>query len=118
MSTGMKQKVSIARAMIHEPPVIILDEATAGLDVLVARSLIEIISRLREQGQCIVFSSHIMREVERLCDRVAIMHRGHILATGTIAELQQQYQAADMEDLFYDLISEAEEKLRPKTTSF
>ncbi len=118
MSTGMKQKVSIARAMIHEPPVIILDEATAGLDVLVARSLIEIISRLREQGKCIVFSSHIMREVERLCDRVAIMHRGHILATGTIAELQQQYQAADMEDLFYDLISEAEEKLRPKTTSF
>jgi len=118
MSTGMKQKVSIARAMIHEPPVIILDEATAGLDVLVARSLIEIISRLREQGKCIVFSSHIMREVERLCDRVAIMHRGHILATGTIAELQQQHQAADMEDLFYDLISEAEEKLHPRTTSF
>ncbi len=118
MSTGMKQKVSIARAMIHEPPVIILDEATAGLDVLVARSLIEIISRLREQGKCIVFSSHIMREVERLCDRVAIMHRGHILATGTIAELQQQYQAADMEDLFYDLISAAEEKIHPRTTSF
>ena len=117
MSTGMKQKVSIARAMVHDPPVIILDEATSGLDVLVARSLLDIISRLRDQGKCIIFSSHIMREVERLCDRVAIMHRGHILATGSIAELQQQSRAADMEDLFFDLIRDAEEKLRPAAAS-
>jgi sodium transport system ATP-binding protein len=118
MSTGMKQKVSIARAMVHNPPVIILDEATSGLDVLVARSLIDIISRLRDQGKCIIFSSHIMREVERLCDRVAIMHRGHILATGSIAELQQQSRAADMEDLFFDLIRDAEEKLRSAEASY
>ena len=84
MSTGMKQKVSIARAIVHDPPVLIFDEATAGLDVLVARALLEHVAELREQGKCIVFSTHIMREAERLCDRIAIMHRGHILAEGTL----------------------------------
>ena len=69
MSSGMRQKVSIARALIHDPPVLIFDEATAGLDVLVGRSFLEIITRLREQGKCIIFSTHIMREVEKLCDR-------------------------------------------------
>ena len=76
MSTGMKQKVSIARAIVHDPPVLIFDEATTGLDVLVARSLLETVAELRDQGKCIIFSTHIMREAERLCDRVAIMHRG------------------------------------------
>src|SRR5207248_5248952 len=70
MSTSMRQKVSIARAIIHDPPVLIFDEPTAGLDVLVARSVMQNIERLRDQGKCILFSTHIMREVERLCDRV------------------------------------------------
>jgi sodium transport system ATP-binding protein len=105
MSTGMKQKVSIARALVHDPPVLIFDEATAGLDVLVARALLQIVSELREQGKCIIFSSHIMREVERLCDRVAIVHRGRLLAEGTLAELRDAYQQDDMEELFYQLIS-------------
>jgi sodium transport system ATP-binding protein len=117
MSTGMKQKVSIARAMVHDPPVIILDEATVGLDVLVARALLDIVSHLREEGKCIVYSTHIMREVERLCDRVAILHRGHILASGTVEQLQRQYSAADMEDLFFDLIHQAEENFPPSTAS-
>ena len=112
MSTGMKQKVSIARAIIHDPPVVILDEATAGLDVLVARAVLEIVADLRDRGKCIIYSTHIMREVERVCDRVAIMHRGHILATGTLAELRTNAPAGaksgEMEELFFDLIQQAE----------
>src|SRR5437879_4878160 len=87
MSTGMRQKVSIARAIIHDPPVLIFDEPTLGLDVLVARAVLENVERLRELGKCILFSTHIMREVEKLCDRVAIVARGQILACGTLAEL-------------------------------
>ena len=87
MSTGMKQKVSIARAIVHDPPVLIFDEATTGLDVLVARALLDAVAELRDQGKCIMFSTHIMREAERLCDRIAIMHRGRILAEGTLDEL-------------------------------
>ena len=76
MSTGMKQKVSVARALVHDPPVLIFDEATAGLDVLVARALLNTVAELRDHGKCIIFSTHIMREAEKLCDRIAIMHRG------------------------------------------
>jgi len=108
MSTGMKQKVSVARAIVHDPPVVILDEATAGLDVLVARALLQTVAELREQGKCVVFSTHIMREVEKLCDRVAIIHRGHMLAEGTLAELRERYQENDLEELFFQLISRHE----------
>src|SRR5690349_8211125 len=86
MSTGMRQKVSIARAIIHDPPILIFDEPTAGLDVLVGRAVLETIQQLRELGKCILFSTHIMREVERLCDRVAIVSRGRVQACGTLAE--------------------------------
>ncbi len=104
MSTGMKQKVSIARAIVHDPPVLIFDEATSGLDVLVARALLDTVAELRDQGKCIVFSTHIMREAERLCDRLAIVHEGKILAEGTIDQLQQEHGKKDLEDLFFDLI--------------
>ena len=108
MSTGMKQKVSIARAIVHDPPVLIFDEATSGLDVLVARALLDTVAELRDQGKCIVFSTHIMREAERLCDRVAIMNRGKILAEGTVNELQTQHDGADLEDVFFSLIRQQE----------
>src|SRR5947209_309708 len=78
MSTGMRQKVSSARAIIHDPPVLIFDEPTAGLDVLVARAVMQNIEELRRLGKCILFSTHIMREVERLCDRVAIISKGQV----------------------------------------
>ena len=106
MSTGMKQKVSIARAIVHDPPVLIFDEATAGLDVLVARALLNTVDELRDQGKCIVFSTHIMREAERLCDRIAILHRGHFLAEGTLAELVDRHEEPDLEELFFRLISD------------
>lgn len=104
MSTGMKQKVSIARALVHDPPVLIFDEATTGLDVLVARALLDVVAELRDQGKCIVFSTHIMREAERLCDRIAIMHHGQILAEGTLGELLDQHAEHDLEELFFQLI--------------
>jgi len=105
MSTGMKQKVSIARALVHDPPVLIFDEATAGLDVLVARALLKTVADLRDQGKCILFSTHIMREAERLCDKLAILHRGHILAEGTLPELRARHGEEDLEELFFGLIS-------------
>ena len=108
MSTGMKQKVSIARALVHDPPVMIFDEATAGLDVLVARALLDAVAELRDHGKCVVFSTHIMREAERLCDRIAIMHRGRILAEGSLDELRTAHGEDDLEELFYRLISESE----------
>ncbi len=108
MSTGMRQKVSIARTIIHDPPVMIFDEPTAGLDVLVARALLKTIASLRDQGKCVIFSTHIMREVEKLCDRVAIIHKGRILADGSVGELQQRFGQPDMEELFFDLISKYE----------
>jgi len=111
MSTGMKQKVSIARAIVHDPPVLIFDEATSGLDVLVARALLDTVSELRDMGKCIVFSTHIMREAERLCDRLAIMHQGRILAEGTIDELRDEHGEQDLEDLFFKLIGNQEAEL-------
>jgi len=105
MSTGMRQKVSIARAIVHDPPVLIFDEPTAGLDVLVARAVMENIRRLRAAGKCILFSTHIMREVEKLCDRVAILSEGQVRACGTVAELRERFGQEDLEELFFSLVS-------------
>ena len=108
MSTGMKQKVSVARAIVHDPPVLIFDEATSGLDVLVARALLDAVAELRDQGKCIVFSTHIMSEAERLCDLIAIMHRGRILAEGSLEELCDRHKQHKLEDVFFQLISDYE----------
>ena len=104
MSTGMKQKVSIARTIVHDPPVLIFDEPTSGLDVLVARNVVDEIKSLREQGKCIIYSTHIMREVEKLCHRIAIIYKGRILAMGSVEELADRYEQPDMEELFFQLI--------------
>jgi sodium transport system ATP-binding protein len=113
MSTGMRQKVSIARALVHDPPVLIFDEATAGLDVLAARALLHTVAELRDQGKCILYSTHIMREAEKLCDRLAIMHRGQILAEGTLDELRERHHERDLEELFFQLISHDDEAHPP-----
>ena len=106
MCTGMKQKVSIARALIHDPPVLIFDEATSGLDILVAREVLKTIEQLRDQGKCILFSSHIMTEVRRLCDHVAIINHGRILACGAAEELTAHYGHSHLDDVFYDVLTE------------
>lgn len=110
MSTGMRQKVSIARAIVHDPPVLIFDEASLGLDVMVARALLDIVSSLRASGKCIIFSTHIMREVERLCDHVAILYRGRILATGTLPELSERFEESDFEELFFTLLRDSDRR--------
>ena len=104
LSTGMAQKVSIARTIVHDPPVLIFDEPTTGLDVLVARAVLKTIERLRDRGKCIIFSTHIMSEVEKLCDRIAIIHKGRILAAGTVDELRESSGQPDVEELFFELI--------------
>ncbi len=105
MSTGMRQKASIARAIVHDPPVLIFDEPTAGLDVLVARAVLDNIERLRAAGKCVLFSTHILSEVERLCDRVAIVSRGRMAACGALAELRERHGRKDLEELFFALVS-------------
>jgi sodium transport system ATP-binding protein len=105
MSTGMRQKVSIARAIVHDPAVLIFDEPTAGLDVLVARSVLQSIEQLRELGKCVLYSTHILREVERICDRVAIVSHGRVQASGSLAELRDRYNEDDLEELFFRLVA-------------
>jgi sodium transport system ATP-binding protein len=113
----MKQKVSVARAVVHDPPVLIFDEASAGLDVLVARALLKTIAELRDQGKCIVFSTHIMREAEWLCDRISIMHQGTILAEGSLDELRQRHAQRDLEELFFQLISQHDAASTPSAAT-
>jgi sodium transport system ATP-binding protein len=100
LSSGMKQKVSIARTVAHDPPVLIFDEPTVTLDVLNAIELRQIIARLRDDGKAILFSTHIMSEAEQLCDRIAIIHHGQILATGTLEELRETTGLHYLEDIF------------------
>ena len=104
LSTGMKQKVSIARAVVHDPPVLIFDEPTAGLDVLVAQELFEFLEDARRQGRCVLYSTHIMGEAERLCDRLVVIHAGRVLARGTLAELRAQTGRERLEEVFVTLV--------------
>ncbi len=104
-STGMKQKVAIARAVVHDPPVMIFDEPTSGLDVLGARTVVDFIRACRAAGKCVLLSTHQMVEVAKLCDRVAIIHAGRIQAAGTVPELLARTGAPDLEDAFMALIS-------------
>ncbi len=108
MSTGMKQKVSIARTVVHDPPVLIFDEPTSGLDVLVQRSVLDKILELRDMGKTIVFSTHSMSEVERLCARVAIIYRGELQAQGPIPELLAAHDQPNVEELFFALVEKAD----------
>jgi sodium transport system ATP-binding protein len=100
LSSGMKQKVSIARTIAHNPSILIFDEPTVGLDVLNALDVQEAISDLRSEGKTIIFSTHIMSEAERLCDRIAIIHGGRILACDTLTGLREATQQHYLEDIF------------------
>lgn len=104
LSTGMKQKVSIARTLVHDPAVMIFDEPTVGLDVMAARTIAGFIRECRDAGKTVVFSTHVMREVEKLCDHIGIIHGGKLLAEGTLPELRAQYGIQDLEDLFVKVI--------------
>jgi sodium transport system ATP-binding protein len=108
LSSGMKQKVSIARTVAHDPPVLVFDEPTVGLDVMNALEMVKVIRELKEEGKTILFSSHIMSEVEKLCDRIGILHRGRLLAMGTLDELREATGEHYLEDVFLQYVKRAE----------
>lgn len=105
-STGERMKVLLARALVHDPPNVVLDEPTNGLDVMTTRSLRELIRRLREDGKCVLFSSHVMQEVSALCDSIVIVARGAVVASGTAEELLAASGCGDLEDAFVHLAGE------------
>ena len=96
----MKQKVSIARTVVHDPPVLIFDEPTVGLDVINALEMQEVIRALRADGKTIIFSTHVMSEAEKLCDTIAIVHRGHVLASGSLEDHRAATGKHYLEDIF------------------
>ncbi len=104
LSTGMKQKVSIARTMIHNPPVVVFDEPTSGLDVITASAIIDLIRQCKQEQKTVIFSSHIMSEVELLCDDLAIMHKGKLIFYGTMSEFRAQMQTANITEDFIRLV--------------
>ncbi len=107
-STGMKQKTSIARTLIHDPAVMIFDEPTLGLDVMTARAIVRFVRDCRAQGKTVIYSTHVMSEVEKLCDRVGIIHDGRLLAEGTVAELRARTGETDLEEVFVKTVGAKE----------
>jgi sodium transport system ATP-binding protein len=107
LSSGMQQKVNIARTIVHDPPVMVFDEPTVGLDILAARAIVDFIRFCRNQGKCIIFSTHIMREAERLCDEVAIIHKGRIFAQGSVDALKKIANEHEFEDAFIKIVGES-----------
>lgn len=105
-SKGMKQKVNIVRSIIHNPPVMLFDEPTAGLDVMSARTIIKMVKYCREQGKCIIYSTHIMNEVEKICDELAIIDKGLIVAKGNIKDLLAKTGETELEEAFVKLVGE------------
>jgi sodium transport system ATP-binding protein len=102
-SHGERTKVALARALVHDPQNILLDEPTNGLDVMSTRAVRDIIRRLRGDGRCVVFSSHVMQEVSALCDSIIVIARGHIVASGTPDQLREQTGYQNLEDAFVKL---------------
>ena len=107
-SQGQRTKTAIARALVHDPRNVILDEPTNGLDVMTTRGLREFLRQLRAEGRCVVFSSHIMQEVAALCDRIVIIARGQVVAAGTADELRAQTGEENLEDAFVKAIGSEE----------
>jgi sodium transport system ATP-binding protein len=108
-STGMKQKTSIARTVVHDPAVLVFDEPTIGLDVMTARNIIAFVRDCRTRGKTVIYSTHIMSEVEKLCDTVGIIHQGRLLTEGTVAELKSRYGSTDFEEVFIRAVGGEEE---------
>lgn len=106
LSTGQKQRVGLARTILHDPPVLFFDEPTAGLDVLASQTVMEFIEERREVGKTVVFSTHIMSEAERLCDRIAVIHAGRLAAIGTLGELRSLTGKDRLEAVFLQLVQE------------
>ncbi|WP_374602655.1 ATP-binding cassette domain-containing protein [Arenimonas sp.] len=107
-SQGQRVKTAIARALVHDPRNVILDEPTNGLDVMATRAMRRFLHQLRDEGRCVLFSSHIMQEVAALCDRIVIIAHGRVVAEGTADELRAQTGEANLEDAFVKAIGTEE----------
>ncbi len=107
MSTGMKQKVSIARSMIHDPDVVIFDEPTSGLDVITANSIIDLIRRCKEDGKTVIFSSHIMSEVDLLCDDLAIIDKGDLIFNDSMQNFRELNKGISLTEAFINIVSDS-----------
>lgn len=107
LSKGMKQKAAFARAIVHNPDIMLFDEPTSGLDVTAVRDVHEFILKCRNEGKTIVFSSHSMSEVEKLCDRIGIIHKGVLVEEGTVAELKSRHSSENLEEIFMGLVGGA-----------
>jgi sodium transport system ATP-binding protein len=105
LSTGMKQKTSIARTLVHDPQVMIFDEPTIGLDIMTARTIIDFIRECRQRGKTVIFSTHVMSEVEKLCDVIGIIQSGKLLAEGSLPELREQHKERDLEEIFVKIVT-------------
>ena len=104
LSTGMKQKVSICRTMIHDPEVVIFDEPTSGLDVITAENIIKLIRDCKDQGKTVIFSSHIMSEVDLLSDDLAIIHKGSLKYQGSMNDFRQHMEATNLTEEFIRIV--------------
>jgi sodium transport system ATP-binding protein len=107
-SQGQRTKTAIARALVHDPRNVILDEPTNGLDVMTTRGLRDFLRQLRGEGRCVIFSSHIMQEVAALCDRIVVIAKGRVMAAGTPDELRAQFGEENLEDAFVKAIGSEE----------
>jgi ABC-type multidrug transport system ATPase subunit len=106
LSSGQKQRISVARAVLHDPPVLILDEPTVGLDILASRFLRDYIGTERARGKAVIFSTHYLAEAELLCDRIGLLYQGRLLAEGQPAELRARAgDAASLEEAFLRLVA-------------
>ncbi len=105
LSTGMKQKTSIARTLVHDPQVMMFDEPTLGLDVMTSRAIVQFVRECRGRGKTVVYSTHVMSEAERLCDVIGIIHGGALRAEGTLAELRAMTGESDLEECFVKIVS-------------
>jgi len=113
LSTGEKQRVSLARALVHDPPVLILDEPSSGLDVVASRFVAEVLSDSRDRGRAILLSTHYMAEAELLCDRIGLLHRGRLLREGEPDALRAELKARSLEEVFLRLIGTVEREDAP-----
>jgi ABC-2 type transport system ATP-binding protein/sodium transport system ATP-binding protein len=104
LSTGQKQRVNLARALIHQPPVLLLDEPTLGLDVLGSQVVVEFVAHLRNQGKAVILTTHRLDEAERLCDRFGLLHRGRLVCTGTLPELRAATGCTSLVEMFINLV--------------
>src|SRR5258708_1516133 len=105
LSTRMKQKTSLARTLVHDPPVQIFDEPTLGPDIMTARTITAFIRECRNSGKTVIFSTHIMSEVEKLCDTIGIIQSGKLLTEGSLAQLRDQHHQQDLEEIFVKVLA-------------